>query len=79
MTRDELAALDTAAREWPWVYDRLAYTLVNAYRSGQLVMVPSVEEVAKAIQDADDAAEDWLEPEELARAVLASMGAKADG
>lgn len=67
--------------------------LVNAYRSGQLVMVPSVECLGDAIDNAfcdyqksfaaefgEYAPGRWDVPGSfIARAVLASMGAKTDG
>lgn len=72
---------------------RFVCTLVNLYRTGQLVVAPSVEEVAREIMLNRDnggcTVKDWTTEERdnphvaqavrQARAILTSMGAKTDG
>lgn len=61
----------------------LAAALVNAYRTGQLVVAPSVEDVAAVVAPelgvADPLTLRQLQAKRIARAILTSMGAKTDG
>lgn len=84
MTRDELAALDAKYADC-WLPEqvealdkKLKHALWVAYRSGQLVMVPSVDDLIGVISDGHILVSDGRY-RAFARAVLTSMGAKTDG
>ena len=86
--KETLAALEAAWIEDPTIMGLAAFAgaCADAYRTGQLVVAPSVEEVGKIVVQADaEAVEDEIEPtsrewgEAIATAILTSMGAKTDG
>ncbi|ODU81650.1 hypothetical protein [Novosphingobium sp. SCN 63-17] len=54
--KDTLAALSEAEESEPTLQNKMnfAFTCASAYRSGQLVPVPSVEVVARAMAEASD-------------------------
>lgn len=86
---DTLAALSEEAtnpREPSNAWDDFAFACAHAYRTGQLVPVPSVERVALQIIRADaEAVEDEMAPTSqnwamhIAKAIIAAMQEGRDG
>ena len=93
MTTDQLAALDAAAKAASTdettiaAYYDFARFALDLYRTGQLVVAPSVESVAFTIWHQLGQVEENVragaltqdEVKDIATAILASMGAKTDG
>jgi len=90
--KETLAALDAKATPGS-VADNILFrqALVNAYRTGQLIVAPSVEELARVLclelgrmgdteaVESNRAETDWPRYVRTAKIILTSMGAKTDG